>query len=102
MFGNIGVFEILLICFVGLLIFGKRLPEVGRNLGRGIVEFKKGLAGIGEEVEKPVVEPPNKQLESAYRESENSELARAQQRIRELEEQLQQIKSGQGSAGGSS
>jgi len=33
-----------------LLLFGKRLPEVGRSLGKGIVEFKKGLAGIEEEV----------------------------------------------------
>jgi sec-independent protein translocase protein TatA len=35
---------------LGLLIFGKRLPEVGRSLGKGIVEFKKGLKGIEEDV----------------------------------------------------
>ena len=29
----------------------KALPEVGRGLGKGIVEFKKGLKGIGEEIE---------------------------------------------------
>lgn len=33
-----------------LLLFGKRLPEVGRSLGKGIIEFKKGLAGIEEDV----------------------------------------------------
>ena len=40
----------LVIAIFGLLLFGKRLPEVGRSLGKGIVEFKKGLAGIEEDV----------------------------------------------------
>jgi sec-independent protein translocase protein TatA len=40
----------ILIAIVALLLFGKRLPEVGRSLGKGIVEFKKGLAGIEEDV----------------------------------------------------
>ena len=43
--------EWLLIAGIALLLFGKRLPEVGRSLGRGIVEFKKGLKGIEDEVE---------------------------------------------------
>ena len=56
-----GPLEILLLCLVGVLIFGKRLPEVGKNLGKGIIEFKKGLSGIEEDInkagEKPT-EPP--------------------------------------------
>jgi sec-independent protein translocase protein TatA len=36
---------------IGVLLFGKRLPEVGRSLGKGIVEFKKGLKGLEDEVE---------------------------------------------------
>ena len=40
-----GMGEWLLIAAVGLLLFGKRLPEVGRGLGKSIVEFKKGLKG---------------------------------------------------------
>jgi sec-independent protein translocase protein TatA len=43
--------EMLIIMVVGLLLFGKRLPEVGKNLGKGIVEFKKGLKGIEEELD---------------------------------------------------
>lgn len=43
--------EMLILAVIGILIFGKRLPEVGRSIGKGIVEFKKGLAGIDEEVE---------------------------------------------------
>lgn len=38
--------EWLIIAAIGLLLFGKRLPEVGRSLGKGIVEFKKGLKGV--------------------------------------------------------
>jgi sec-independent protein translocase protein TatA len=35
---------------IALLLFGKRLPEVARSLGKGIVEFKKGVQGIEDEV----------------------------------------------------
>jgi sec-independent protein translocase protein TatA len=48
--GPIGTFEMIVIAILGLLIFGKRLPEVGKNLGKGIVEFKKGLQGVDEDV----------------------------------------------------
>ena len=41
-----GILEILVIGVVALLIFGSRLPQVMRSLGKGIVEFKKGLRGI--------------------------------------------------------
>jgi sec-independent protein translocase protein TatA len=40
-----------IIAVFGVLLFGKRLPEVGRSLGKGIVEFKKGLKGIDDEVD---------------------------------------------------
>ena len=46
-----GQWEWLIILGIGLLLFGKRLPEVGRSLGKGIVEFKRGLKDIGDEVE---------------------------------------------------
>lgn len=46
---NIGVPEIIILAALGLLIFGRRLPEVGRSLGRSIVEFKKGLAGVDDD-----------------------------------------------------
>jgi sec-independent protein translocase protein TatA len=49
MFPNLGPMELILVMGVGVLLFGKRLPEVGRSLGRGIVEFKKGLNGVGDD-----------------------------------------------------
>jgi sec-independent protein translocase protein TatA len=48
--GMPGLTEWIIIGAIGLLLFGKRLPEVGRSLGKGIVEFKKGLAGIDEDI----------------------------------------------------
>ncbi len=50
--------HLLVIGVVALLLFGKRLPEVGRSLGRGISEFRKGLRDVTDEIQKE--EPPQK------------------------------------------
>ena len=50
-FGTPGPFEMLIIGVIILLLFGNRLPSVMRSLGKGVVEFKKGVQGIEEEVE---------------------------------------------------
>ena len=49
-----GPMEMLIIGVIAVLLFGKRLPEVGRSLGKGIVEFKKGIRGIEDEFESAV------------------------------------------------
>jgi len=42
MFGSIGIPELLIILAVALLVFGpKKLPEVGKSLGKAMREFKK-------------------------------------------------------------
>lgn len=51
MFGMPGGIEWIIILIVALLIFGKRLPEVMKSVGKGIVEFKKGVSGVEDEVE---------------------------------------------------
>lgn len=63
MFGMPGGWEWLVILIVALLIFGKRLPDVMRSLGKGIVEFKKGVKGIEEDVDKASTEQAKKKLE---------------------------------------
>ena len=50
-FGSPGFAEMMIIGVIALLLFGKRLPEVARSLGKGIVEFKKGVRGIEDEVD---------------------------------------------------
>jgi sec-independent protein translocase protein TatA len=45
--GNIGPMEIILVLVIALLVLGpKKLPEVGRSVGKGLREFKDGVAGI--------------------------------------------------------
>lgn len=52
MFGAPGWVEMLVIALVILLLFGNRLPSVMRSLGRGVVEFKKGLSDEGGDEER--------------------------------------------------
>jgi TatA/E family protein of Tat protein translocase len=49
---RIGPMEWIIILVLGLLLFGRRLPEVGRNLGKSIIEFKKGLKVTDDEIER--------------------------------------------------
>jgi sec-independent protein translocase protein TatA len=53
-----------LVAIVALLLFGKRLPEVGRSLGKGIAEFKKGLRDVGEELNREDSAEPPRRLQS--------------------------------------
>ena len=47
MFGNLGMWEVLIILFIVLLLFGaRRLPEIGGSLGKGIREFKSSLKEV--------------------------------------------------------
>ncbi len=50
-FGFPGGYEWIILLILGLLIFGRRLPEVGRSLGKSIVEFKKGIRNIESEID---------------------------------------------------
>jgi sec-independent protein translocase protein TatA len=52
MFGEIGFDKLVMLLVMFLLLFGaKRIPEIGRSLGKGIREFKGSLAGLDESVD---------------------------------------------------
>ena len=52
--GRPGLMEIILILLAILLLFGgSKLPKLGKGLGEGIRNFKKGLSGEDTEEEKP-------------------------------------------------
>jgi sec-independent protein translocase protein TatA len=53
MFENIGGTELLVIVFIMFIFFGpRRLPEMGKNIGRGIREFRNAMHGIQQDLEK--------------------------------------------------
>jgi sec-independent protein translocase protein TatA len=55
MLGNIGGTELLIICALILLFFGaKRLPDLAKNLGKGIGQFRTEVRNISDEVRGPV------------------------------------------------
>ncbi|AEI39215.1 twin-arginine translocase TatA/TatE family subunit [Paenibacillus mucilaginosus] len=61
MFGNIGITEFLLIAVIALLLFGpKKLPELGRALGRTLREFKQGTRELMND--EPDAAPPRKDV----------------------------------------
>ncbi|MDO4571430.1 MAG: twin-arginine translocase TatA/TatE family subunit [Planctomycetia bacterium] len=49
-FMGIGAQELLIIGGIALLLFGTRLPAVARSFGQSVVEFKKGMRDIDDEV----------------------------------------------------
>jgi sec-independent protein translocase protein TatA len=56
---NIGTTEILLLLLLALLLFGaRRLPEIGRSLGRGMREFKDSVTGKDKDDDEPAELPP--------------------------------------------
>ncbi|MCX7934209.1 MAG: twin-arginine translocase TatA/TatE family subunit [Planctomycetota bacterium] len=65
----IGPHEWVIIAVAAVLLFGRRLPELGRWLGRSIVEFKKGVRSMQEEMakasdeEEAAAEPPAEEKE---------------------------------------
>jgi sec-independent protein translocase protein TatA len=45
--GNLGIQEMIVIFVIALIIFGpKKLPEIGKSLGKGIAEFKKASSDL--------------------------------------------------------
>lgn len=61
-----GLPEMLIIGALAVMLFGNRLPEVARSLGKGLVEFKKGLHEIQDEVHTSSSSSSSNQEEISY------------------------------------
>ncbi len=65
-FFNLGATEAIVVGIIALILFGPRLPQVMRSLGKGIVEFKKGIRDtedeINREIDSPASTEPAKQI----------------------------------------
>ncbi len=55
---NVGAPELIIILVIALLVLGpKKLPEVGRSVGRGMREFKDSLSGSDSDDDRPAIKP---------------------------------------------
>ena len=60
MFGSIGMPELILIFVVALLVFGpKKLPEIGKSLGKGLAEFKRASDELKKTIEQEIEQGKN-------------------------------------------
>jgi sec-independent protein translocase protein TatA len=80
MLGNIGPLEIIVVLIIALVVFGpKRLPELGRSLGKGIREFRGSVSGEhGDDDDEPPPAPA--EIEAGKREAVAPEEPVAQKR----------------------
>jgi sec-independent protein translocase protein TatA len=55
MLGSIGMPELILVFIIALIVFGpKKLPDIGKSLGRGLSEFKKASEDLKQSIQKEV------------------------------------------------
>ncbi len=81
---GISIWELMILLVVLLLIFGaKRLPEMGRSLGKGMREFKDSVTGVEEAVHTPTPTAPPAGLPAASSEPDAPSSASADEAERE-------------------
>ena len=57
---GLGYTELIVVAVIGLLVFGRRLPDVARSVGKSIVEFKKGLREVKDDIDDRSRSEPSK------------------------------------------
>ena len=70
---GVGLPEITVILIIALVIFGpKKLPELGKQLGKTLKSLKKASNEFQSEIDKVISEPEKKSLENIYNDKEES------------------------------
>lgn len=67
MFGSLGFQELIIIFAIALLVFGpKKLPEVGRSIGRALREFRRTSDEIKEKLEEEIQADDIKEIKTEF------------------------------------
>lgn len=64
--------EWIVILVLGVLIFGRRLPEIGHSVGKSIVEFKRGVSGIKNDIDEEIAREKAEQQKQSLPESDDN------------------------------
>ena len=72
MFG-LNPMELLIVGVVAVLLFGNKLPQVARSLGKSVTDFKKGMSGIEEEFRSAGSSSSSRSSISKYADDEREE-----------------------------
>jgi len=86
---DIGMQELILIFIVALLVFGpKRLPELGRTIGKGLAEIKKAMYGVKEQMDSELrdIKEPMSYLDAEDKSSKEKDAAKDEAGSKDSEE----------------